>query len=70
MEKNLKVKCPSCQSSFNYFDSPFRPFCTERCQMIDLGHWFLDSYAVKGEDVKLEQGLEQETQEENEDYEY
>jgi endogenous inhibitor of DNA gyrase (YacG/DUF329 family) len=32
-------------------ESPFRPFCSERCKMIDLGAWASEEYrvAVKGE---------------------
>jgi hypothetical protein len=33
-------------------ESPFRPFCCERCKMIDLGAWANEDYrvALKGED--------------------
>lgn len=47
-KKTLKVNCPHCKISFNYYDSKFRPFCCERCKMIDLGHWFDESYTVAG----------------------
>ena len=34
------VKCPTCQSNVSWSeDSPFRPFCSKRCQLIDLGEW-------------------------------
>lgn len=46
MNKLLKVKCPQCDTIFYYYQSEFRPFCTERCKMIDLGHWFEESYRV------------------------
>ncbi len=46
MNKILKVKCPQCDTIFEYYSSPFRPFCTEKCKMIDLGHWFEESYRV------------------------
>jgi len=44
--KTLKVKCPQCETEFNYYESEFRPFCTERCKQIDLGHWFQETYTV------------------------
>lgn len=44
--KILKVKCPQCETEFNYYESEFRPFCTERCKQIDLGHWFQETYVV------------------------
>lgn len=46
MSKNLIVRCPHCETSFEYYQSLFRPFCSEKCKMIDLGHWFKESYRV------------------------
>jgi endogenous inhibitor of DNA gyrase (YacG/DUF329 family) len=51
MEKNsvnkiLKVKCPQCDTIFSYYESAFRPFCSDRCKMVDLGHWFEETYRV------------------------
>ncbi|MGB0454879.1 MAG: DNA gyrase inhibitor YacG [Bacteriovoracaceae bacterium] len=48
MNKVLKVKCPTCDTEFNYYSSEFRPFCSERCKMVDLGHWASESYSVAG----------------------
>lgn len=50
-KKFLQIKCPQCHTSFNYYSSEFRPFCTERCRKIDLGHWFQESYVVPLEDA-------------------
>jgi hypothetical protein len=47
-KNKLDINCPHCKKEFNYYDSSFRPFCTERCKMIDLGHWFDESYTVAG----------------------
>lgn len=34
------VKCPTCGNSLVWGpESPFRPFCSERCRLIDLGKW-------------------------------
>ncbi|WP_373976475.1 DNA gyrase inhibitor YacG [Chitinibacter sp. SCUT-21] len=41
------VKCPTCAAVCAY--SPqnlFRPFCSERCKMIDLGEWANESYRI------------------------
>ena len=47
MKAKRLVKCPRCSRSFNPTrDSPARPFCSERCKAIDLGHWFQESYRV------------------------
>lgn len=44
--KVLEVSCPNCKKRFNYYVSDFRPFCTERCRDIDMGHWLSESYTV------------------------
>ena len=46
MNKLLQVRCPQCDTKFSYYKSEFRPFCCERCKMIDLGHWFEESYRL------------------------
>jgi hypothetical protein len=44
-----KVPCPSCgePAVFEPFN-PFRPFCSERCRLIDLGSWAAESYRIPG----------------------
>ena len=45
-----KVKCPRCRKEIEYDQaSPFRPFCCERCQLLDLGKWAEEGYAIPGE---------------------
>ena len=37
---NLVVQCPTCQTDVRWNkDSIYRPFCSERCRLIDLGEW-------------------------------
>ena len=59
--KKLDVICPTCKNKFNYYSSEFRPFCSEKCRLIDLGQWLTESYAVPVEKLSLEeaQTLEQ-----------
>ncbi len=57
--KYLAVNCPKCDDSFNYYDSEFRPFCSERCKQVDLGHWFSESYSVASKEQLSDQDLEQ-----------
>ena len=41
------VTCPQCGKPAVYSpDNPFRPFCSERCRLIDLGAWASESYRV------------------------
>ncbi len=44
--KSLMVVCPNCKKKFDYYTSEFRPFCNERCRLIDLGQWLNESYSV------------------------
>lgn len=46
MNKELMVKCPTCNKKFNYYSSGTRPFCTERCKMVDLGKWLNEEYNI------------------------
>ena len=37
---NLTVECPTCHKPVVWqATSEFRPFCSERCRLIDLGEW-------------------------------
>lgn len=41
------VNCPYCGNIVLWDASnPFRPFCSERCKMIDLGQWASEAYRV------------------------
>lgn len=47
------VKCPQCGKPTVYAESnPFRPFCSERCQLLDLGKWAAGQHVIPGEDAK------------------
>lgn len=48
MPKKLEINCPSCKRKFIYSSSEFRPFCCERCKMVDLGNWLEENYKVPG----------------------
>ena len=46
-QPRTKVACPGCGRLQVYsLDNPFRPFCSERCKMIDLGQWANEGYRV------------------------
>ena len=41
------VKCPNCRKPSLFSpENPFRPFCSERCRLIDLGEWAEGNYSV------------------------
>lgn len=39
-------RCPTCNREFNAADDWLMPFCSSRCQTIDLGHWLTEKYHV------------------------
>jgi endogenous inhibitor of DNA gyrase (YacG/DUF329 family) len=43
------VKCPTCQRDLDWESAPFRPFCSERCRLIDLGAWLSGQRVIPGE---------------------
>ena len=47
------VSCPRCGAPTRYApENKWRPFCSERCKMIDLGAWAAESYRVPAEDPR------------------
>jgi endogenous inhibitor of DNA gyrase (YacG/DUF329 family) len=45
--KRTLVSCPQCGANVVWdATSRYRPFCSERCKMIDLGAWATESYKI------------------------
>lgn len=48
--KPLVVKCPNCGQSVPWIpEQLFKPFCSERCKLIDLGEWAMEEKRIPGE---------------------
>ena len=46
-ENKRLVACPQCKTMIEYSpDNPFRPFCSERCRLLDLGQWASEGYTI------------------------
>jgi uncharacterized protein len=45
------LKCPRCGKERDSIGNPFRPFCSERCKMVDLGNWATGVYCLPGADA-------------------
>jgi len=44
-DRPSRVACPTCGKAVEWSaENRFRPFCTERCKLIDLGAWASESY--------------------------
>jgi len=54
MDKQI-MRCPTCKKEIVWKENPFRPFCSERCRMIDLGNWAAEDYRIPGEKIDAEQ---------------
>jgi endogenous inhibitor of DNA gyrase (YacG/DUF329 family) len=44
--KLTPMKCSTCGNKFYLQQSPTPPFCSKRCQEIDLGRWLDESIGV------------------------
>lgn len=53
------VKCPTCRVDVVWqATNEYRPFCSQRCKLIDLGDWAHERYVVAAEeDDTLSEGL-------------
>lgn len=70
--KVLEVKCPQCGRLTLYSpENAFRPFCSERCKLIDLGEWASEGYRIpvkSSSSDSLSSDLENEDPESDEGY--
>lgn len=48
-----KVKCPNCGKKTEYTGNEFRPFCSERCKLLDFGAWADGEFALPAESSAL-----------------
>ena len=46
-----EIACPQCKKKTEFSPSnEFRPFCSERCKLLDLGDWADEKYAIASEE--------------------
>lgn len=50
-------RCPSCKMTASWAGNAFRPFCSERCKLVDLGSWFDEAYRIPDVDDAKEFGV-------------
>lgn len=51
----MKGYCPICKKSIEWETNPFRPFCSERCRLTDLGNWSMGKYRIEADDKTEEE---------------
>lgn len=52
----MKIICPACKAVTTWEENPWRPFCSERCKLIDLGKWASEEYKIPEENAEEEEG--------------
>ncbi len=51
-DKYKTVACPTCGQPVEWRpENRWRPFCSERCKLIDLGEWATGQYRVPTQDA-------------------
>jgi uncharacterized protein len=50
----VTVKCPTCGRALEWSTAVFRPFCSERCRLVDLGAWFSEQHAIPEDSADAE----------------
>jgi hypothetical protein len=56
----MRIKCPTCKKWTEWKDNPYRPFCSERCKLIDLGRWASEEYRIEGEKTSEKEDIDKE----------
>jgi endogenous inhibitor of DNA gyrase (YacG/DUF329 family) len=54
------MKCPICGKPTVWRDNPDRPFCSERCRILDLGNWASEDYRVSVPLADVDESIDQE----------
>jgi len=50
-----KIVCPTCGKANTWrTENTFRPFCSDRCKLIDLGEWANESRKIPGEPADID----------------
>jgi uncharacterized protein len=56
------VACPQCGKAVEWMPaSRWRPFCSERCKLIDLGAWASEAYRIPAEPVESDENAPDES---------
>lgn len=45
------ARCPTCRQATPWEENRFRPFCSDRCRVLDLAAWADERYRIPGEPV-------------------
>jgi endogenous inhibitor of DNA gyrase (YacG/DUF329 family) len=56
------VKCLRCGKEVETAGNRYRPFCSKRCKLLDLGNWLSGSYGIPEENNTTEESEDSLTQ--------
>jgi endogenous inhibitor of DNA gyrase (YacG/DUF329 family) len=64
-QSSHKINCRRCGKETVFsIENPFRPFCSERCKLIDLGQWASEDYRIASQDSGSIQELAEQMEDE------
>lgn len=58
------MKCPQCGKKIKNPKLPSRPFCSDRCKLLDLGQWLSGEYRIAAVETEADEEEKQMTQNE------
>ena len=59
-----KIKCPECKKLTEWSEKNyFKPFCSERCRLLDLGAWASENRRIAGDPLLDIENLEEDIEE-------
>ena len=54
-EQTLTVACPTCKKAVAWVaEETFKPFCSQRCKLIDLGDWATEAHKITGQALSID----------------
>jgi hypothetical protein len=57
----MSMQCPICHQKTVWKNNRWRPFCSERCQLLDLGAWVTERYRIASDPGADERDPEEST---------
>lgn len=52
----MSILCPTCRKEMSWKKNPWRPFCSDRCKLLDLGAWADGTYRIEGRTEHADDG--------------
>lgn len=49
----VSINCPTCGKKVQYEGNEFRPFCSERCKLLDFGAWADEAFSLPVEETSM-----------------